>query len=341
MSLSARQTVKQHLLTHPHEFDFVQVIRLLQAISQQESLSVRLQSDPMPHGAPTEVTRIEKEHDEVRVQLGLEALSGCKGVIPDYLYAEMLHSLHQDDRALQRFLDVFNQRYYELKAYVESAANLMLREEREAASRYALSRLTQKQALACMFSLPMQRGQKVDQSVLRYGLALASRNRNLAQLKRLLCDYFDLDITPKVVPSAVYRIRNQDQTRIGGHSGQNHRLGRGMVMGRQGNQAYQTLEIWITPRNRNEFIGLERNRHFARSLKSLVQSYLRESLETRLYLYVKREYINAPVISAVAGGVHLGEASCLSPQRRAADYRKILLQSENVYVTGKTGQPGQ
>ncbi len=197
MSLSARQTVKQHLLTHPHEFDFVQVIRLLQAISQQESLSVRLQSDPMPHGAPTEVTRIEKAHDEVRVQLGLEALSGCKGVIPDYLYAEMLHSLHQDDRALQRFLDVFNQRYYELKAYVESAANLMLREEREAASRYALSRLTQKQALACMFSLPMQRGQKVDQSVLRYGLVLASRNRNLAQLKRLLCDYFDLDITPK------------------------------------------------------------------------------------------------------------------------------------------------
>ena len=322
-------SVANRLFSSPQKFDFIQAVRILNTISGGRSLSLRLAPEPMPQGTPTAVTGIEKENDEIKLHLGLEALSGCKGVIPDYLYAEMLHSLHQDDHALQRFLDVFNQRYYELRASVESAGNLMLREEKESTFEQAVSRLSQQAALACMFALPGNRDSSQDPSILRYGLTLANKSRSISGLKRLLCDYFSLDISPQVVASALYRIHPAHQTRIGWDKGQNHQLGQGVVLGAKGEQAFKSLEICITPRTRDEYLSLLNNECLAKAMKQLVRSYLRENTNPKLYLYVKREYIDSPVLLYGNNSVRLGEANCLAPQRRSRHFRKILLLPEN------------
>ncbi|TDO98035.1 type VI secretion system baseplate subunit TssG [Marinomonas balearica] len=327
-------SVTTRLLEHPHKFNFAQAVRILTTLTDSKGMTLRLQSDPMPHGAPTDITSIEQNGKDLNIKLGLEALSGCKGVIPDYLYAELLNSLHQDDEALQRFLDVFNQRYFELLAFVESSASLLLREEREVAMGRALNRLTQQSALTHLFSLPRQKQEGKDPSLIRYGLALANKSRSLSGLKRLLCDYFSLDIRPQAIASKLYRINPAFQTRIGAQLGQNNKLGHGVLLGKNGAQAYKTLEVCITPRSRKEYLGLLNNRHFSKSLQTLALSYLRESVTTKIYLYVKREYIDAPVLSSgvFSSGHHsfrLGETNCLAPERRVAEYRKILLQSEN------------
>ncbi|WCN08126.1 type VI secretion system baseplate subunit TssG [Marinomonas mediterranea] len=326
-------SVTKRLLERPHTFNFAQATRILMSLSESKGMELSLQSDPMPHGAPTDIMSIQQNGKELRVKLGLEALSGCKGVIPDYLYAELLNSLHQDDEALQRFLDVFNQRYYELVAYVESTASVLLREEREVAIGRALNRLTQQSALTHLFALPRQKQEGSDPSLIRYGLAMANKSRSLSGLKRLLCDYFSLDITPRAIASRLYRISPAFQTRIGTRLGQNHKLGHGVLLGNKGAQAYKTLEVCITPRSKKEYLGLLNNRHFSNALQTLALSYLRESVTTKIYLYVKREYIDAPVLSsgALSSGHHafrLGETNCLAPERRATEYRKILLQSE-------------
>ncbi|MGF1681926.1 type VI secretion system baseplate subunit TssG [Photobacterium minamisatsumaniensis] len=322
-------SVVSRLFTHPQTFDFIQAVRILNTMGGHAGMSLRLESDPMPKGMPTAVTGIEKTNDEIKLRLGLEALSGCKGVIPDYLYAEMLQSLHQDDQALQKFLDVFNQRYYELRASVESAGNLLLRDEKESALEPTMTRLSQKAALASMFALPGRQHGRQDPSILRYGLALSNKSRSLSGLKRLLCDYFLLDISPNVLPSALYQIRPAHQTKIGWYGGQNHQLGQGVVLGSKGDQAFKSLEICITPRTKDEYLNLSKNAHLASTMKQLARTYLRENTEPKLYLYVKREYIDSPVLSYGNSSMRLGEANCLAPQRRSSHFRKILLLPEN------------
>lgn len=321
-------SVTQRLIARPHSFDFGQAVRILMSLSKSKGMSLNFVTDPMPHGSPTDIMSISQNGSELTAKLGLEALSGCKGVIPDYLYAELLNSLHQDDEALQRFLDVFNQRYYELVAYVESTASLLLREEREISMGAALNRLTQQAALSHLFALPRQKEERNDPSMIRYGMALANKSRSLSGLKRLLCDYFSLDITPRVIASKLYRISPAYQTKMGVTLGQNNKLGHGVLLGKNGRQAYKAFEICITPRSRKEYLGLLNNKHFSKSLQTVALAYLRESVATKLYLHVKREYIDAPVLSSDDRSFCLGENNCLAPERRPTEYRKILLQSE-------------
>ncbi|WP_228481310.1 type VI secretion system baseplate subunit TssG [Vibrio fluminensis] len=324
------ETVQNRLVNQPNAFDFVQVIRLLQAMNIVNGKRISLTPEIMPEGSPADVTSVRLEDDRVRIKLGLEALVGAKGVIPDYLYAELLNSLHQDDNALQKFIDVFNHRYFELRAFVETNRSLMLKQERDENTNQALGRLSQQAAIACMFALPGANRDKIEPSMLRHGLALGNKSRSLNGLKRLLSDYFSLVVTPVVSAASFYRINSQYQSKLGEFKGQNQRLGQGFWLGSTGVQRFKALEINITPQTRSEYLGLLNNPHFAQSMKSLVQAYLRESLDIKLYMYVKRDFIDEPKISNSKSGLRLGEANCLAPKKRKSEFRKILIQQEKV-----------
>lgn len=323
-------TVQQSLLHQPSAFDFIQVVRLLRALDLPKEKRLSLTPEVMPEGSPTNVTSIRFDSDKVRIKLGLEALSGAKGLMPDYLYAELLGSLHQDEDALQKFIDVFNQRYFELRAFIETNSSMLLKQEHDALANGVFGRLSQQSALACMFALPGANREKSNSSMLRHGLALGNKSRNLNGLKRLLCNYFSLTISPAVGPSSFYRIHAKYQSKIGEQQGQNQRLGQGFWLGSRGTQAFKALEINITPKTRSEYLGLLNNLHFAHAMKSLVQAYLRESLDIKLYMYVKREFIEQPRLTQTSHGLRLGEANCLAPQKRKSEFRKILIQQEKV-----------
>lgn len=77
MTQQDADNVKTRLLSQPHTFDFVQVIRLLRAMGSQASLE--LSPEVMPYGDASEVTRIRHSDNTLKIKLGLEALSGSKG----------------------------------------------------------------------------------------------------------------------------------------------------------------------------------------------------------------------------------------------------------------------
>lgn len=323
-------SVVTRLLQQPEAFDFVQVVRVLRALAKSGHHSVRWVSEPIPEGDVNDVTRIEQLSSEMKVHLGLESLSGCKGVIPDYLYAELLTSLHQDDNALQAFLDVFNQRHFELQAYIESTTSLMLRDERERSLNIAQKRLSQLGALSELMALPKRKQGGYDPSFLRYGLLLAGKSRSLSGLKKLLCSYFSMDIRLQAHRSQVYRVAQNDQSRLGQRLGQNNSLGHGVLLGRTGTQSFRSIEVFITPRSRKEYLALLDDHLFARAVNTLMATYLRESVKVKMYLYVKRAFIDAPLLKQGLQSFRLGEANCLAPNRHPQDYRKILLQAETI-----------
>ncbi|KJZ14718.1 hypothetical protein OA92_15190 [Marinomonas sp. SBI22] len=313
------------VLANPRRYDFIQVIRLLRMAAKEKQL--RFIPEPMPEGDSEEVIAIELGVTRCKVTLGITALSGCRGVIPDYLYQELLNALHQEEFSLQTFLDVFNHRYYQL--FADSVtSNLLLKEEQEVMQSSNSNSLKQKDALAQLSALPQSLTEGSTTSLLRFSVLIGLKTRNLKTLKQLLSAYFDLDISAKVAEKTIYRVPSDCLTKLGQQQGQNQQLGRGFLLGKQASQYFQSLEILVKPRSHREFLGLHANWHFARSLRALVSVYLRELTDVKVYLYVKRAYINEPKLSALNGGVRLGEANCLLPKHAPDEYRKILLQPE-------------
>lgn len=313
------------VIEQPRRYDFIQVIRLLRQVAKEKQ--IRFVPEPMPEGDSEEVIAVELGVTTCKVTLGMAALSGCRGVIPDYLYQELLKTLHQEEFSLQAFLDVFNHRYYQLFAD-STVSNLLLKEEKETFQTAGLTGLRQRDALAQLSGLPESLTNNASTSLLRFSVLIGLKTRSLSSLKQLLSEYFDLDISAKVAEKNIYRMPLDCLTKLGQQQGQNQRLGRGFLLGKQGAQYFQSLEILVKPRSHREFLGLHANWHFARTLRELVSVYLRELTDVKVYLYVKRAYINEPQISALNGGVRLGEANCLLPKYAPEEYRKILLQPE-------------
>lgn len=321
-------SVVQSVMHAPERYEFTQVVRLLRHLSIKKDIKYR--PDPMPEGDNSDVVAIENLSSQVKITLGLEALSGCRGIIPDYLYNELLRSLHQGESPLQAFLDVFNHRYYELAANAVTTRNVLLREEQESILGKMLVRVSQKTALAQLSALPNSFIHRSDASLLRFSVLMGLKARTLKGLNQLLSQYFQLAVESSVIANISYRMPSESLSYVGQYLGRNNRLGQGLLIGKKGNQAYQSLEILIKPKNKKEFLGLSTNAHFANTLRDLVATYLRELIEVKIYLFVKRAYIDEPIISANGLGVKLGEANCLSPNRKSDEYRKILLQPERL-----------
>jgi len=318
MSLGVLQAPKQRQL------DFIQAIRLLRQIG--DSGELRLSAEPMPEGDPAEVLALERLGSETRLKLGLEALSGARGVLPDYLYEELLSSLHDEEQALNDFLDLFNHRYYQLLQGATEKGNLLLRDEQEQAERGLLTRSEQRQCLNQLSALPQL--PEGDTGLIGYSLLLGMNLRSLDGLRQLLCDYFELKVHVQATPVSRYRLPASTLSRIGrAGSAQNNRLGQGLLLGRSGEVNYHRLEILVEPGDQAQYLSLQQDAQFAVRLRQVAEAYLRERSDLKLYLYVKRAFIAQPQLSArPRAGVRLGEANCLAPQLRPGEYRKILLQ---------------
>ena len=317
MSLAVLNQPKQHRI------DFIQAIRVLRQIGRGDS--IQLSAEPMPVGAPAEVVDIELLGSDARVKLGLEALSGAKGVLPDYLYEELLASLHDEEQALSDFLDLFNHRYFQLFQGTLERGNLLLRDEQEQAEQQLLTRLPQRECLANLSALP--NSSAADTGLLAYSVLLGLKSRSLSGLRQLLSDYFQVQVHVHAVPSTKYRLPENSVSRIGAQGGQNNVLGRGCLLGRIGRLNFHRLEVWIEPTERSQFERLKADNQFSKVLRKLTEAYLREVTDLKLYLYVKRAFIAQPVLSSASeAGVRLGEANCLAPQHEPEEYRKILLQ---------------
>ena len=309
--MSVAMTLRQF----PERFDFVQAIRLLEQLGSQR---LTLCAEAMPLGDVPPVQQALLQGEQWQVKLALEALSGARGVLPDYLYQALLDSLHQDEFALQQFLDIFNQRFYQQLYQTLAGQQLLLEDQR---SIQHPSRVSPRQALSQLSAMP----QAIDTPV-QYSLLMGLKTGNLSVLKQLLEDYFALQVQLKVLESSVRRLPDHSTTRLSAASGRNNGLGTGMLLGRTAKLHRRYLEIYLEPRGRREFLTLKSDTQLAQTVSQMARGFLREASDIKLYLRVKRAFIQAPQLSANnRHSVALGEANCLAPQYNPEAFQNILL----------------
>ncbi|UJF17205.1 type VI secretion system baseplate subunit TssG [Vibrio sp. SS-MA-C1-2] len=321
-SVSSKGFLTKQLTDNPEKFDFSQAVRILTLLANQQDKNLSLVPESMPDGTIYQVSQFDNNNSKMKLTVGLEALSGCRGIIPDYIYNEMLVRLHQDEDGLRDFLNVFNQRYLELFSSVELKQNLLLKKESEHREK---NKFKQTDTFISLFGLATDDQFTSAISLIRHGLNISSKNRSLTGLKRVLTDYFKLDIQLKVKSSNTFRLSREYQTQLGQCLGKNNQLGLGVVLGNHVEQYYQSIDVLISPNSKKQYQQLQNIRNLRRMMLVIINKYLRDSVDVKLYFYVKRAFIDPPQLINNKCGFSLGEANCLAPERRADMYRKVTV----------------
>ncbi len=106
MSLNTAHSPMNNLRNQPEDFEFAQAIRVLQsycAANPNNQVRLKLESEIIPGGALSDISQIDISSTQIRLSIAKTALSGVHGVIPDYIYEELLEALHQEDEGLKSF----------------------------------------------------------------------------------------------------------------------------------------------------------------------------------------------------------------------------------------------
>lgn len=303
------------LTQHPQQYDFAQAMRLLTHWVDQNPnrIKLELKAEAMPTGDASEIQYFSLKNNRLKLRLAKQALSGVKGVIPNYIYEELLSALHNDDHALKDFLDVFNQRYFEIVSQLETGSWLVVQNELQPAKTALLNHIA---------TLKKNHGK-----YFQYSMLLSQGQRSLGTLSQMLNDYFPFDIKVSTKTHERRQLPSDSLTRLGQKEQFNSRVGQGFLIGKTCLTHFSHLMVYITPKTENELIAIQSDPLLASHMKELIQHYLKDNTPTSVYLNVKREYLNRPRLSSNKyNAAKLGEVDCLAPERKPQQIVSILLK---------------
>ncbi|MCG9679048.1 type VI secretion system baseplate subunit TssG [Vibrio sp. Isolate24] len=303
------------LTQHPQHYDFAQAMRLLTHWVNQNPNRVKLElkAEAMPTGDASEIQYFSLKNNRLKLRLAKQALSGVKGVIPNYIYEELLAALHNDDHALKDFLDVFNQRYFEIVGQLETGSWLVVQNELQPEKTALLNHIA---------TLKNNHGK-----YFQYSMLLSQGHRNLSTLSQMLNDYFPFDVKVSTKTHERRQLPSDSLTRLGQKEHFNSRIGQGFLIGKTCLTHFSHLMVYITPKTESELIAIQSDPLLASHMKELIQHYLKDNTSTSVYLNVKREYLNRPRLSSNKyNAAKLGEVDCLAPERKPQQIVSILLK---------------
>ncbi|TFH90621.1 type VI secretion system baseplate subunit TssG [Vibrio ouci] len=303
-------------LSHnPQQYDFAQAMRMLSQFIESAETRVQLvlKAEAMPTGDASEIQYFSLKNNKAKFRLAKQALSGVKGVIPYYIYEELLLALHDDDHALKDFLDVFNQRYFELVAQLESRQWLLVQNELNADKTQLLHHIAAlKDEHAHLF---------------QYSLLLNQNSRSLTGLEQILNDYFPYEIEVTTKHFERRKLPSDSLTRLGANQAYNSRIGQGFLIGKTCLTHFTHLLVSIRPANEQELSDIQNDAMLADCMKTLIQHYLKDNTPVSIYLEVKRAYLARPKLSSnMNQAAKLGEVDCLAPERKPQQRIRILLK---------------
>ncbi|NOH80009.1 type VI secretion system baseplate subunit TssG [Vibrio sp. RE86] len=303
------------LTQNTNKYDFAQAVRLLNHFAKQspEKIKLILKAEAMPTGDASEIQYFSLKNNKAKLRLAKQALSGVKGVIPYYIYEELLAALHDDDHALKDFLDVFNQRYFELVSQLEVRPWLAIQNELEPEKSKLLNQLS---------ALKDTHGH-----LFQYTFLLNQGSRNLSALEQILNDYFPYDIEVATKPQERRQLPVDSLTRLGTHSTYNSRIGQGFLIGKTCLTHYSHLVVSIMPSSEQDLIDIQNDAQLAKTMRGLIEHFLRDNTPVSIYLKVKRAYLSRPTLSSnMQSAAKLGEVDCLAPERKPTQMISILLK---------------
>ncbi|CAM2067568.1 Type VI secretion system baseplate subunit TssG [Sulfidibacter corallicola] len=229
----------------------------------------------------------DEDFGESVYQVGYLGMYGLQGVLPDYFTDELLH-LAEKNRPMRQFLDLFNQRFYQLLLQAWENYHFFnedtLRPRNEHTKRQAviLDRLS---GVLAGHSVPYMHGLRW------YQMYLYRRSsRTIIGLQSILASFFpqlDIELNTFV---AQYRRIPQDQFAI---------MGQNLTIGREGNflvgskikDIGGTFEVKVKELGYDDYLELLPGGKLRRLMNELLENYTQGQWDTDLTLELRSDQI--------------------------------------------------
>lgn len=273
--------VIETLLADPGRFDLVQAVRVVEADAAAHPGGPL--ADPVrfigevslryPEAAISDARRLED--GRVRLTVALMGLMGPQGVLPFSYTTHAIQSRHQNDEALNDFLDIFQNRAVHL--FCAAARKYRIALAQSPLEDRADTFTTVLESLAGLgFSAMRGRMQADHGALLGHAGLLSTQVRPMAGLQSLLSQALREPVTILPFVGTWLALPPQERTRLGGAlnpEGQHARLGAGAMLGERAFVAQHHFRIEIGPVDSDRLHALLPGTPEAMRVRDLVELY--------------------------------------------------------------------
>jgi len=265
-------SLAEELLSRGHEFSFLQVIRILELLSQRDGTAGRVRVVPRLSLAfpAADVARVERDGDGYRVTATFLGLYGQATPLPTFYTEELIDEEAADSSASRDFLDIVNSHIYGLFAEIARKYRLyyQIDERRNGGIEERLHSLAGHGEEVHRAGLPEPR------TLLRHLGLFAQHPRSALGLRTLLTDALGM---PVEVVSAIPRtiaVPPEDRFSLGAGG----TLGGGCCIGSETMDRSGKFRVEIGPLDRDHFAALLPGTPARKRLDLLVSLYVSDEL---------------------------------------------------------------
>jgi len=260
------------LLAHGHRYSLLQAYRLLMHVAGT-TVNIELEPALGLESARSVIERVEQlDENRFRIELNVFNLYGRNGVLPSYMTDYLLQSEQQEKGQARAFLNVLNQRIYQLLLDAQQRS-IMAHQSPSDLNNGFYDRL---RALSGLNSGE----QEPTTGLLRYFRLLASPYRSAAGLEVMLSDFLgQITVEAKQCMQRQVSLPRHSQLRLGE---QITGLGDGILLGSQLPEASGSFILQIGPLDYEQFDQLLSNTNRWLQLRNLIRLYLHQPLRCEL-----------------------------------------------------------
>lgn len=283
-----KSNIEDLLLSEPRSFSFFQVIKILNSLlseeTEMENLSTTVNaskikiSPNLSFGFPSSnIDKIEKENNKFKVTANILGLYGTCSPLPSFYTEELFDDEDLKEETVRTFLDVINQRLYELLYAGWCKYKTM--------HKFLAEKSIDHQDI--LFSLiglgkeNLRKKYEKPEGYLKYSGLLNLSQRSASGLETILKDYFG-NKAIKVNQAAVRKCRiPHDQRAV---LGENLTLGNNSLIGTYCRDRMGCFSIEIETKDYREYSSFFPGKENHEKLKEIVSLYLTHQLEYRLII---------------------------------------------------------
>ncbi len=308
MSTASRRkspSVIKGLIDRPYDFTFQQAVRLLERstalrITQAEKATNRPiarymppslefvrfnanQSLAFPASEISEVKPTFKDSkiDQWKMDVNFVGLTGSNGILPYHYTETVLQRLKLKDHSINDFFNIFNHRCTSLFYQASSKYNFpVVYERKRLKSSSDKSSDNYTHALLSLIGFgtghTANRLHTKDESIIFYAGLFTKKVRSASGLKQILQNHFNIPVEIKEFIGQWQGLIDDVRTRLPGRQseGQNHCLGRSVMLGKNGWFAQGKFRIILGPLNKSQLHKFSPGTNALRALNEIVRLYI-------------------------------------------------------------------
>ena len=314
------RSVIQRLQDDPSGFELEQVYRIIRQLGRKGGHKpfVTTVVCPIPRYAHHHVLSIEALSKGWKVVCAAEALTGSRGVLPNYLRdAALATEVESGDSSMAAFLQIFESPWFERLA--------------RGGMKYDLCALTESERNPSIQELLLhlmpggERLSQFDRDLFRFSGLLGRRVRTLEGLRTILSDYFDLRVVVRAASVKRHMI-DPDALPVLGSKRKRGQLGRGMPLGLAGYLDSWRVDVLLMPRSQGKLRTVLESINLGAGVKKVTSLYLGDNTPSAVFVMARRKFLKAPQLSSRNPQCQLGQSVCLAPERYPEGVVRIRLR---------------